>query len=166
MGLPGVRAIGLLLSSGRAQVSTNVHDPLAAPLGGVVERCGALAAPLGARPVEAELVGLVPAAALVGYPEDVPIRGFDPERHVIERRLAPPADRLNSRHGPDQEEAPPQAPRHPGRPDRHRRRRSRPRSREEAKARARSGRSRAARRKRDLPPTWRKAPPCAAPPPR
>ena len=32
-GLPGVRAIGLLLSSGRAQVSTNVHDPLAVPLG-------------------------------------------------------------------------------------------------------------------------------------
>ena len=37
-GLPGVRAIGLLLSSGRAQVSTNVHDPLAVPLGAVVER--------------------------------------------------------------------------------------------------------------------------------
>ena len=47
-----------------------------------------LAAPLGARPLEAELVGLVPAAALAGYPEDVPMRGFDPERHVIERRLA------------------------------------------------------------------------------
>ena len=83
-----MRAIGLLLSSGRAQVSTNVHDPLAVPLGAVVERVRELAAPLGARPVEAELVGLIPAAALVGYPEDVPIRGFDPERHVIERRLA------------------------------------------------------------------------------
>ncbi len=47
-----------------------------------------LAAPLGARPLEAELVGLVPAAALAGYPEDVPMRGFDPQRHVIERRLA------------------------------------------------------------------------------
>ena len=32
-GLPGVRAIGLVLSSGRGQVSTNVHDPLAVPLG-------------------------------------------------------------------------------------------------------------------------------------
>ncbi len=87
-GLPGVRAIGLLLSSGRAQVSTNVHDPLAVPLGDVVERVRQLAAPLGARPLEAELVGLVPAAALAGYPEDVPMRGFAPERHVIERRLA------------------------------------------------------------------------------
>jgi glutamate formiminotransferase len=58
------------------------------PLGEVVERVRALARPLGARPLEAELVGLVPAAALAGYPQDVPIRGFDPERHVIERRLA------------------------------------------------------------------------------
>jgi glutamate formiminotransferase len=86
-GPPGVRAIGLLLSSGRAQVSTNVHDPLAVPLGEIVERVRKLAAPLGARPLEAELVGLIPAAALLGYPEDVPIRGFDPARHVIERRL-------------------------------------------------------------------------------
>ena len=91
-GLPGVRAIGLLLSSGRSQISTNVHDPLAVPLGEVVERVRRLAAPLGARPLEAELVGLVPAAALVGYPADVPMRGFDPERHVIERRLATATD--------------------------------------------------------------------------
>jgi glutamate formiminotransferase len=91
-GLPGVRAIGLLLSSGRTQVSTNVHDPLAAPLGRVVERVRELAAPLGARPLEAELVGLAPAAALAEYPADVPIRGFDPERHLIERRLAAATD--------------------------------------------------------------------------
>jgi len=87
-GLPGVRAIGLPLSSGRAQVSTNVHDPLAVPLGAVVERVRELAAPLGARPVEAELIGLIPAAALAGYPGDVPIRGFDAGRHTIEARLA------------------------------------------------------------------------------
>lgn len=90
-GLPGVRAIGLPLSAGRGQVSTNVHDPVATPLGAVVERVRELAAPLGARPVEAELIGLIPAAALAGYPEDVPIRGFDPDRHTIERRLAAPA---------------------------------------------------------------------------
>lgn len=87
-GLPGVRAIGLLLSSGRTQVSTNIHDPLAVPLASVVERVRELAAPLGARPLEAELVGLVPSAALSAYPADVPIRGFDPELHLIERRLA------------------------------------------------------------------------------
>ena len=91
-GLPGVRAIGLLLSSGRTQVSTNVHDPLAVPLGRVVEAVRELAAPLGARPLEAELVGLVPAAAAAGYPADVPMRGFDPDRHLIERRLATASD--------------------------------------------------------------------------
>ncbi|MGV1048162.1 MAG: glutamate formiminotransferase [Solirubrobacterales bacterium] len=86
-GLPGVRAMGLVLSSGRGQVATNVHDPLAVPLATVVERVRELAAPLGARPVEAELVGLIPAAALLDYPADVPMRGFEPEKHVIERRL-------------------------------------------------------------------------------
>jgi glutamate formiminotransferase / 5-formyltetrahydrofolate cyclo-ligase len=91
-GPPGVRAIGLLLSSGRAQVSTNVHDPLAVRLGEIVERVRALAAPLGARPVEAELVGLIPASALAGYPEDVPMRDFDPDRHTIEARLAEATD--------------------------------------------------------------------------
>jgi glutamate formiminotransferase len=87
-GLPGVRAIGLPLANGRCQVSTNVHDPVAVPLGQVVERARALAEPLRVRLVEAELVGLVPAAALAGYPEDVPIRDLDPERQTIERRLA------------------------------------------------------------------------------
>jgi glutamate formiminotransferase / 5-formyltetrahydrofolate cyclo-ligase len=87
-GLPGVRAIGLALGGGRGQVSTNVHDPLATPLALVVERVRELATPLGARPLEAELVGLVPEAALAGYPADVPIRGFDPARQTIERRVA------------------------------------------------------------------------------
>lgn len=91
-GLPGVRAIGLVLSSGRGQVSTNVHDPLAVPLGAVVERVRQLAAPLGARPLEAELIGLVPAGALADYPADVPMRGFDPAFHVIERRLGAATD--------------------------------------------------------------------------
>jgi len=87
-GLPGVRAIGLALADGRTQVSTNVHDPLAVPLARVVERVGELAAPLGARPVEAEAVGLVPEAALRGYPAEVPMRGFDPTTGTIEARLA------------------------------------------------------------------------------
>jgi glutamate formiminotransferase / 5-formyltetrahydrofolate cyclo-ligase len=86
-GLSGVRAIGLPLSSGRTQVSTNIHNPLAVSLGEVVERVRALAEPLGVRPVEAELVGLAPAGALEGYPADVPIRDFDPDLRTIERRL-------------------------------------------------------------------------------
>ena len=95
-GLPGVRAIGLQLAGGRAQVSTNVHDPIGVPLVSVVDRIRKLAAPAGAEPLEAELVGLIPEAALAGYPEDVPIRGFDPDRRVIERLLPTsrrPADR-------------------------------------------------------------------------
>jgi glutamate formiminotransferase len=88
-GLAGVRAIGLWLSAGRVQISTNVHDPVGTPLGMVVERIRSLAAPLGARPVEAELVGLIPAAALASYPADVPIRDFDPDLRTIERRLDP-----------------------------------------------------------------------------
>jgi glutamate formiminotransferase len=86
-GLAGVRAIGLSLSSGRTQVSTNVHDPFAVPLGTVVERARALAEPLGAQPVEAEIVGLVPRAALAGFPGDLPIRDFNPAERTIEARL-------------------------------------------------------------------------------
>jgi glutamate formiminotransferase len=86
-GPPGVRAIGLPLEGGRTQVSTNVHDPITVPLRMVVARAAALAAEQSARLVEAEVVGLVPAAAMQGFPPDLPIRGFDPGRHVIERRI-------------------------------------------------------------------------------
>jgi glutamate formiminotransferase / 5-formyltetrahydrofolate cyclo-ligase len=87
-GLAGVRAIGLPLEGGRTQVSTNVQDPIAVPLREVVARVRELAAQQGARPVEAEVVGLVPQAAMQDFPAELPLRGFDPERHVIERRLA------------------------------------------------------------------------------
>jgi glutamate formiminotransferase len=85
-GLPGVRAIGLPLE-GRSQVSTNVHDPIAVPLREIVAKVAELAAAQGARPIGAELVGLVPQAALEGFPPGIPIVGFDPDRHVIERRV-------------------------------------------------------------------------------
>ena len=83
-GLPGVRALGLYLEDrGRAQVSTNVHDHRAVPLrkvvGHVRER---------AEVAEAELIGLAPRAAFEDFPEDVPLRGFDPERHILEEVLA------------------------------------------------------------------------------
>ncbi len=82
-GLPGVRAIGLFLEErGRAQVSTNVHDPGSTPLRMVVE-----AVRSRAEVAEAELVGLAPAAALERFPEDVPLRGFFPERHLLENAL-------------------------------------------------------------------------------
>ncbi len=84
----GLRAIGLGLSTGRAQVSMNVEDPISLPLAEVVEEVSARAEAQGARAVEAELIGLIPEAAMTGYPETVPIRDFDPAFHIIERRLS------------------------------------------------------------------------------
>ena len=83
-GPPGVRAIGLYLPArGRAQVSFNVHDPVTVPLADLVARVRERA------PVaEAELVGLAPRAAFASFPDDVPLRGFDPELHLIEEALA------------------------------------------------------------------------------
>jgi glutamate formiminotransferase / 5-formyltetrahydrofolate cyclo-ligase len=89
-GPPGVRAIGLPLESGHSQVSTNVHDPISVPLRVVVNRVAELAAEHGARPVAAEVVGLVPAAAMQGFPDDLPVQGFDPDRSLIERRIDRP----------------------------------------------------------------------------
>lgn len=79
-GLPGVRALGLYLPErGRAQVSTNVEDHRLTPLREVLEAVRSQA------PVaEAELVGLAPKAAFARFPEDVSLRGFSPERHLIE----------------------------------------------------------------------------------
>ena len=57
-GLPGVRAIGVALGGGVAQVSMNVERPLELPLAEVVEAVGRHA-PLAS----AELVGLAPRAA-------------------------------------------------------------------------------------------------------
>ena len=81
-GLPGVRAIGVALDGGVAQVSMNVERPLELALAEVVEAVGRHA------PVaSAELVGLAPRAALEGFPEELPMPGFDPARHVIENAL-------------------------------------------------------------------------------
>lgn len=82
-GLRGVRAIGLRLPHrGVAQVSMNVQDHRAAPLAEIVARVREQA-----QIAEAELVGLAPKAAFDGFPGDVPMRGFDPERHLIEEAL-------------------------------------------------------------------------------
>jgi glutamate formiminotransferase / 5-formyltetrahydrofolate cyclo-ligase len=85
-GIPGVRAIGVALGE-RTEVSTNVHDPVAVPLAEVVARVADLAAGHGARIARAEIVGLVPRAALDGFPADLPLGDFDPRRGVIEERL-------------------------------------------------------------------------------
>jgi len=84
-GLPGVRAMAVDLGTAGPQISTNVHDPIAVPLAAVVARIGELAESAGGRPAAGEIVGLVPEAALLGFPDDVAIPGFDRERHIIER---------------------------------------------------------------------------------
>jgi glutamate formiminotransferase / 5-formyltetrahydrofolate cyclo-ligase len=82
-GLPGVRALGLYLAERRrAQVSTNVHDHRAVPLRDIVEFVRE-----HAEVAEAELIGLAPRAAFDGFPGDVPLRGFDPERHLLDEVL-------------------------------------------------------------------------------
>ncbi len=82
-GLPGLRAIGVALSGGVAQVSMNVERPFELALADVVAAVARYA------PLEsAELVGLAPRAALAGFPDDLPIAGFDRERHVIESALS------------------------------------------------------------------------------
>jgi glutamate formiminotransferase len=87
-GLEGVRAIGVALErQGVVQLSTNVHDPFAVPLRRLVEAVWDEARRDGVEVVAAELVGLAPEAALDGFPEQVPLRGFDAERHVLENRL-------------------------------------------------------------------------------
>ena len=81
-GLPGLRAIGVELRGGAGQVSMNVERPLELPLAEVV-RALAVHAPLA----RAELVGLAPAAAFEDFPDDLPVPGFDPRRHLIENAL-------------------------------------------------------------------------------
>jgi glutamate formiminotransferase/glutamate formiminotransferase/formiminotetrahydrofolate cyclodeaminase len=102
-GLAGLRAIGVALS-GRgteskssmpparagdmpsgdviAQLSMNIERPLELPLRAIVE-----AVRRHAEIACAELVGLAPSAAFAGFPNDVALRGFDPEAHVIENAL-------------------------------------------------------------------------------
>jgi glutamate formiminotransferase / 5-formyltetrahydrofolate cyclo-ligase len=82
-GLPGVRAIGVQLAGGVAQVSMNVERPLELSLAEVVAAVARHAAI-----ASAELVGLAPRAALVDFPADVAMPDFDSSRHVIENALA------------------------------------------------------------------------------
>lgn len=84
-GLPGVRAIGIALKrpSGEVgQVSFNVETPERTPLRLLVQ-----AVARHAKIERAELVGLAPRAAFEGFPQELPIPGFDPGRHLLENAL-------------------------------------------------------------------------------
>jgi glutamate formiminotransferase/glutamate formiminotransferase/formiminotetrahydrofolate cyclodeaminase len=81
-GLLKTIAIELISRDHAAQVSINVEDCEAMPLAAIVERAASLA-PLAC----AEIVGLVPSAALEGFPAELEIRGFDPARQIAENAL-------------------------------------------------------------------------------
>jgi glutamate formiminotransferase/glutamate formiminotransferase/formiminotetrahydrofolate cyclodeaminase len=82
-GLPGLRAIGLELErAGAIQISMNVESPELTPLRDVVAAI-ARHVPVAS----AELVALAPEQAFEGFPSDLPIPGFNPDRHLIERAL-------------------------------------------------------------------------------
>ena len=76
-----MRAIGVQLSGGVAQVSMNVERPLEVPLAMVVEAVRA-----HAEVASAELVGLAPRARrFEGFPPDMPMRASIPRATDRER---------------------------------------------------------------------------------
>jgi glutamate formiminotransferase / 5-formyltetrahydrofolate cyclo-ligase len=81
-GLPGLRAIGLELGGGVAQVSMNIERPFELTLATVVS-----AVRRHAEVANAELVGLAPRAALQDFPDEVQFVGLNPEKQVIENIL-------------------------------------------------------------------------------
>jgi glutamate formiminotransferase len=85
-GLPAVRALGVWLASrGLAQVSMNLVDYRRTPILRTLRRVEEKAAALGARVLETEIIGLVPAEAVRGVSaEDLKLVGEVP---VLEARL-------------------------------------------------------------------------------
>lgn len=89
-GMAGVKAMGVLVH-GRAQVSLNITDYKAAPVGDVYQRVKGLAERQGARPVAGEIIGLIPQDAWVPESEWArQIEGFVPEEKILELRLEHP----------------------------------------------------------------------------
>jgi glutamate formiminotransferase len=88
-GLPGVRALGLYLpEAGMVQVSMNIEDYVAAPVPAVIAAVRGIAERIGVEAGDAELVGLIPRAALGGVsPAALGITGFRPGM-VVESQLA------------------------------------------------------------------------------
>jgi glutamate formiminotransferase len=87
-GLPAVRAIGFAVPErgGIVTVSMNLVDHEVTGLRTAFARVEELAAGYGMRVRDAEIVGLVPAAALAeGDIDALRLRGFDPARQVLEQ---------------------------------------------------------------------------------
>jgi glutamate formiminotransferase len=89
-GLPGIKALGLLVE-GVAQVSLNITDFRQTSVSTVYAAVSAAAARLGAKPAHGELIGMIPEAAFDPNSSWAKsLRAFDPERHILERRLQSP----------------------------------------------------------------------------
>jgi glutamate formiminotransferase / 5-formyltetrahydrofolate cyclo-ligase len=87
-GPPGLRALGLYLpEAGMAQVSMNIEDHRAAPPAVAIASVRAAAEAVGVESGDAELVGLVPLAALAGpSPSALRIAGMRPGQ-ILELRV-------------------------------------------------------------------------------
>lgn len=91
-GLAGVKAMGVT-AHGQAQVSMNITDFTRTPVGQVFTAVKEKARKHGAAPARAELIGLIPEAALERNSEWLRLLGdgeFDPDEKVLERRLYRP----------------------------------------------------------------------------
>lgn len=89
-GLVNVKAVGLTVGDGRvAQVSMNLVNTAKTPIPRALELVRAEARRYGATVSGTEIVGLVPAAALLDAAAYyLGLAGFDPDRQVLERRLS------------------------------------------------------------------------------
>jgi glutamate formiminotransferase / 5-formyltetrahydrofolate cyclo-ligase len=91
-GLAGVKAMGVSAHS-QAQVSMNITDFTRTPVGQVFNAVKEKARRHGAAPARAELIGLIPEAALERNSEWLRLLvdgGFDPDEKVLEQRLGRP----------------------------------------------------------------------------
>jgi glutamate formiminotransferase len=89
-GLAAVKAIGVT-AHGHAQVSMNLTDFTRTPVGAALAAVQEKAERHGAKPVRAELIGLIPEAALERNSEWMRLLdGFQEEEKVLERRLEKP----------------------------------------------------------------------------
>jgi glutamate formiminotransferase len=89
-GAMAVRAIGVL-AHGRAQLSMNIPDFEATPISQVHRKITALASKHKAHIADGEIIGLLPEAAYERESEWIrQLSRFDPEKKILERRLATP----------------------------------------------------------------------------
>lgn len=87
-GMPGVRALGLPLERrGLVQVSMNIFDLAAAPLGDVITRVDREAERFEVGVAEIELVGLLPGRAFQAVPDAIKERAGWTDHHTVEGRL-------------------------------------------------------------------------------